>query len=146
VLLYGIGMIIWAIVDTVKLINRFIAYNRVKRERAHIRNFGIAHKGFVVDTEMEVKEEYIRIWGKTYWVTRHYYYATIEFGDFGKKVTFQTPKLSDNAKFLNTKEVKVYTLNGSYYATDFGNVVRPKKRIKDLFWWMEDDNGQYEKR
>lgn len=62
--------------------------------------------------------------------------------DYGKRVTFKTPKLSDNARFLNTKEMKVYTLNDVYYATDFGYIERPKRRIKDLFWWMEDENGK----
>lgn len=123
----------------IKLIKQFKAYNRVIEERDNIRRYGAVHKGVVIDSEVKVREETIRILYKSYFVKRHYYYATIEFGDFGKKVTFTTPELSDNAKFLNTKEMNVYTLNGEFYATDFGYIERPKRRIKDLFWWMEDE-------
>jgi hypothetical protein len=132
-------------IDIAKLSKRYKEYNRVKKERAAIRNYGVAHKGVVIDTEMDVQEETLRFRRKVFPVKRHYYYATIEFNDNGKKVIFKTPKLTDNPRFLNTKEMNVYIFNGAYYATDFGYIERPKRRIKDLFWWMEDDNGKNEK-
>ena len=136
-IIFMIAFVIVIYADIARLRKRFKEHKSILKDRADFKSRAVVHRGRIVDTEMLEDIKFRRARGLPVKVRE--FYGIIEFYDKGGKVTFKTPRLCAYPKFLNTKEMNVYAYNSDYYATNFGTIERPKRRIKDLFWWMEGE-------